>query len=239
MKTIILYFSYSGDAELLARSVQQVRRWQPSIPILVADDASDPMPQGVMGSDVHVFKTRYDRGGTGKGLAAVLGELRTMRDAMLCAHADYCIKLDPDCYVRDLRPLLPGQADGIPEPDFLGCEGARALLPMGCAYRISRWGVQRALEYIEERKCWQPGTYAEALTIWHVLALTRLPLQLLPADVGYLQGFRLSRGAVAPEVELAGIVHCGEPYMENNQAMRASRELAMTRMAYMRSLPFE
>lgn len=235
MKTIILYFSYSGDAELLAASVKRLRQWEPSIPILVADDAADPMPAGLIGSDVHLFKTRFARGGTGKGLEAVVGELRTMRDAMLCAHADYCIKLDPDVWVSDLRPLLPGA--NTPEPDFLGCEGARALLPMGCAYRVSKWAVKRALEYIESRKLWQPGAYAEALTIWHVLALTRLPMQLLELSTGYLQGFRLHRGRVPAEVASAGIVHCGEPYLEGKQAQRASRELAMTRMALLRALP--
>lgn len=228
MKTIILYFSYSGDAELLAASVKRLRQWEPSIPVLVADDAADPMPDGILGSDIQVFKTRFNRGGTGKGLEAVLGELRTMRDAMLCAKADYCIKLDPDVWVSDLRPLLPGA--NTPEPDFLGCEGARALLPMGCAYRVSKWAVKRALEYIESRKLWQPGVYAEALTIWHVLALTRLPMQLLEVSTGYLQGFRLERGHVPAEVASAGLVHCGEPYVEGKQALRCGRELAMTRM---------
>lgn len=233
MKTLILFFSYALDEPVLRLALQRVRALYPQLPIMVADDSAAPMqlhepwPAGVQ-----VFRTRYDRGGTGKGLPAVLGELRTMQDAMAAAGCDFCIKLDPDVWVNDLRPLLPGGvvAEGEPEPDFVGCEGARALLPMGCAYRVSKWAVKWCLDYLAKRKDWPQGAYAEALTIYHILALSRLPLYLLPSHVGYLTGFALGKRGVADGVADAGIIHCGEPHQEGGQLTRATRELTLTRM---------
>lgn len=233
MKTIILYFSYSADAAVLRLSVEQLLAVYPTAQVLVADDAAAPMPEGAMPEGVRVFRTRFNRGGTGKGLEAVRGELATMQEAMAATGADFCLKLDPDVWVRDLDPLLNGTPTGEPEPDFVGCEGARALLPMGCAYRISKWAVAWCLDYLKKRSTWQPGAYAEALTIWHMLALSRLPLSLLPASTGYLAGFHLStsgRPSVPEDVREAGLVHCGEPHAEAGQAMRATRELGLTRM---------
>lgn len=239
MKTVFLYFAYAGDEAVLRLSLARLLELYPQARVMVADDAAAPMTgKEPWPAVVQVFRTRYERGGTGKGLPAVLGELRTMDDAMRAAGADYCVKLDPDVWVNDLRPLLRGGvvAEGEPEPDFVGCEGGRALLPMGCAYRVSKWAVKWCLEYMAGRKAWPAGVYAEALTIYHILALSRLPLYLLPAHVGYLAGFALGGHGVAAGVDDAGLVHCGEPYQEGGQLVRAARELTLTRMAFLQSL---
>lgn len=233
MKTLILFFSFAQDEPALRLSLQRVRALYPQLPIMVADDSAAPMQaREPWPAGVQVFRTRYDRGGTGKGLPAVLGELRTMQDAMQATGADFCLKLDPDVWVNDLRPLLPGGVvtEGEPEPDFVGCEGARALLPMGCAYRISKWGVRWCLNYLAKRQDWPQGAYAEALTIYHILALSRMPLYLFPSHIGYLAGFSLSPRGVPESVATAGIIHCGEPYPEGEQLVRAPRELVLTRM---------
>lgn len=240
MNTLILFFSYAGDEAVLRLSLARLMEVYPQARIMVADDAVAPMTgQQPWPAGVQVFRTRYDRGGTGKGLPAVWGELRTMAEAMVAARCDYCIKLDPDVWVNDLRPLLPGGtvSTGEPEPDFVGCEGGRALLPMGCAYRISKWGVKWCLDYLSRRKSWPEGTYAEALTIYHILALSRLPLYLLPSSLGYLEGFALSPlPQHFVDCDLAGLVHCGEPYPEGGKLVRAGRELTLTRMKLLAAL---
>lgn len=233
MKTVFLYFAYAGDEAVLRLAVERLLALYPHAVVMVADDAAAPMPgKEPWPAGVQVFRTRYERGGTGKGLPAVLGELRTMDDAMRAAGADYCVKLDPDVWVNDLMPLLRGGvvAEGEPEPDFVGCEGGRALLPMGCAYRVSKWAVKWCLEYMVGRKAWPAGVYAEALTIYHMLALSRLPLALIESSAGYLSGFALGNRGVADGVADAGIIHCGEPYREGGQLTRATRELTLTRM---------
>lgn len=230
---LFLYFSYAADEAVLRLSVSRLLEVCPQARIMIADDAAAPMTgQQPWPAGVQVFRTRYDRGGTGKGLPAVHGELRTMQEAMRAADCDYCIKLDPDVWVNDLRPLLRGgiAAPGEPEPDFVGCEGSRALLPMGCAYCVSKWAVKWCLDYLSRRKDWPQGAYAEALTIYHILALSRLPLALIESSAGYLSGFALGNRGVADGVTDAGIIHCGEPHQEGGQLTRATRELTLTRM---------
>jgi hypothetical protein len=107
---------------------------------------------------------------------------------------------------------------------------------MGCSYRISKWAVKWCLNYLSRRKKWPEGTYAEALTIYHILALSRLPLYLIEATTEYLAGFALGASGVADGVADAGLIHCGEPYPERGQLTRATRELTLTRMSLLHLL---
>lgn len=236
---IYVYFSFSGDSDILALSVAQLRRVDPNATIWVAYDWRDPatVPAGCK-----EMRTRYPRGenGTGNGLPAVQGELEVFREILEQEKATYLVKVDSDVWVRDVSLYRPGFTvqEGLPEPDFVACEGARALLPMGCFYRVSKWAVQYALAYIARRttmNAWQHGTYAEALTIWHILALSHLRLHLIPGAVGYLSGFTLQGSSVPEAVHSAAIVHCGEPYQEQGQLTRAPRELTLTRMLLLSS----
>lgn len=243
--TIILYFCYEQDAAALQLSVESVRKVAPNVPIFVADDAAAPVKEKNAIKGVQWLTTNYNRGGTGKGLEAVQGELETMKAVLDAAKADYLIKLDPDVLVRDLNPLSAAwwTEAGKPHGDFVGMEGGRSLLPMGCAYRVSRWAVQFCLQQLKERS-FLPGTYAEALTIWHLLSLSQMPKVLHSSDHGLLVGARLEpsgcRGLLNFSYDLAdaAFIHCGEPYAENGQFTRASRELTMTRMLYLKNIFF-
>lgn len=236
---IYVYFSFSGDSDILALSVAQLRRVDPSATIWVAYDWRDPatVPAGCK-----EMRTRYPRGehGTGNGLPAVQGELEVFREILEQEKATHLVKVDSDVWVRDASLYRPGFTvqEGLPEPDFVACEGSRALLPMGCFYRVSKWAVQYAQAYIARRNtmnAWQHGTYAEALTLWHVVALSHLHLHLIPGAVGYLTGFTLQGTYPAEAVARAAIVHCGEPYQEQGQLIRAPRELTLTRMLLLSS----
>lgn len=236
---IYVYFSFSADSDILALSVAQLRRVDPGATIWVAYDWRDPatVPAGCK-----EMRTRYPRGehGTGNGLPAVQGELEVFREILEQEKATHLVKVDSDVWVRDASLYRPGFTvqEGLPEPDFVACEGARALLPMGCFYRISKWAVQYAQAYIARRNtmnAWQHGTYAEALTLWHILALSHLHLHLIPGAVGYLTGFTLQGSYPAEAVARAAIVHCGEPYQEQGQLTRAPRELTLTRMLLLSS----
>lgn len=237
---IYVYFSFSEDSDILALSVEQLRRADPSATIWVANDAAAPaaVPAGCK-----EIRTRYPRGehGTGNGLPAVQSELEVFRYIFEQEKAPHLVKVDSDVWVRDAALYRPGFTvqEGLPEPDFVACEGSRALLPMGCFYRISKWAVQYALAYIAHRttmNAWQQGAYAEALTFWHILALSHLHLHLIPGAVGYLTGFALGNRGVADSVADAGIIHCGEPHQEGGQLTRATRELTLTRMLLLQKL---
>lgn len=228
-----VYFSYKDDAAALRQSVASLRAAAgEDVPVCVVNDAAAPIPAEALPVGVVSVMSRYDRGGTGKGLEAVRGQLHALREVMQATGEDYAVKIDSDIFVRDVS-LLEVKRDGEPQADMLACEGARALLPMGCVYRVSRWAVAAALKLIEARDAlgWQDGVYAEALTLWHLLALTPLRLRLIPQALGYLQGFYLTAAGELPvEVQQAGVVHCGEPHYECGQLVRASRELTRTRM---------
>ena len=237
---IYVYFSFSGDSDILALSVEQLRRADPNATIWVANDAAAPaaVPAGCK-----EIRTRYPRGehGTGNGLPAVQGELEVFRYILEQEKATHLVKVDSDVWVRDVSLIRPGFTvqEGLPEPDFVACEGSRALLPMGCFYRISKWAVQYALAYIARRNtmnAWQHGTYAEALTLWHILSLSRLHLHLIPGAIGYLTGVTLQGSYPAEAVARAAILHCGEPYREGGNLIRAPRELTLTRMLLIQNL---
>lgn len=223
---VYVYFSFKGDEDALALSVAQLRRVDAGAQVFVANDrgARARLPQGC-----REVLTAYDRGGTGKGLAAVRGELEVFRYVLEVAEADELVKVDSDVWVRDVAPVV-----GVPG-DFVGVEGARALTPMGCFYKISRLAVCFCLEYMERRTRWQAGTYAEALTLWHLLALSRLQLVLVEAGGDVLSGFGLADGGhgMAPAVLNAALVHCGEPMRVGGELVRAGRELTLTRMAWL------
>ena len=235
---IYCYFTFADDSDALSISVEQLRRVDPAAVIYVANDAAAPatVPAGCI-----ELRTTYDRGGTGAGLPAVRGELETFRRILTATGEDYLIKIDCDMWVRDVSLFRPGftVAEGMPEPDFVACEGARPLSPMGCFYRISRWAVHYCLSAMADRDllvAWPPGAYAEALTMWGLLALSRLPLHLYPAALGYLTGYTLTGAALSPAVTSSALVHCGEPFFVGSEYHRAPRVLSLTRLLHLRDL---
>ena len=235
---IYCFFAFADDAAALSLSVAQLRRVDPTATIYVANDAAAPaaVPAGCL-----ELRTAYDRGGTGAGLPAVKGELETFRHILTATGEDYLCKVDCDMWVRDVSLFRPGftVAEGMPEPDFVACEGSRPLSPMGCFYRISRHAVEYCLKAVAQRDAlgaWPPGAYAEALTMWGLLALSRLPLQLYPSALGYRPGFTLTGAEFAPAVRTAALVHCGEPYFVGTEYHRAPRVLTLTRMLHLRDV---
>lgn len=236
---LYVYFSFAADAPALSMSVARLREVAgDAVEIAVVNDAAAPIPAEQLPPRVIHCMSRYDRGETGKGLPAVRGQLTALRDLMTATGEDYAIKIDSDVWVNDIS-LFEVERDGTPPADMLALEGSRALLPMGCAYRVSKWAVDAALKLMDERDKlgWQPGTYAEALTLWHLLTLTRLPLHLIPSALGYLTGFHLDDRSQVPESVLtAGIIHCGEPYPDGKDLHRAPRELTRTRFSLLRHL---
>ena len=234
---IFVYFSCKKDAEILQLSVASLRAaalqaGAPRPEIWVANDAADLIPGEQLPAGVQELRTNYERGGTGKGLDAVRGELAVFRIIFDATGADYLVKVDSDIFVQGWwQGIEPAHRAGAQVPaDFLAFEGARALLPMGGVYRLSRWAAKWLAEYFDRRQRWQPGVYAEALTMWHALALSRMCLQLVPAEAGVLGGFSLAATCAEP------FLHCGEPHAEGETIVRASRELTRTRMLLLRQI---
>ena len=229
---IYVYFTFKEDAAALALSVGRLREVVGAeARIFVVNDAAAPIPDEQIPRGVEHFRSNYERGGTGKGIAALRGQLEAIRGFLYATGEVYALKIDSDIWVNDLGPF-EREPDGTPPADMLACEGSRALLPMGCTYRLSRWAVEAALKLLDERpaRSWPRGTYAEAITLWQLLALTRLVLRLVPSHRGYLSGFYLPGSALPRAVAGAGLIHCGEPHMEGGELVRASRELTRTRM---------
>lgn len=229
---IYVYFTFKEDAAALALSVGRLREVVGAdARIFVVNDAAAPIPDEQIPRGVEHFRSCYDRGGSGKGIPALRGQLEMIRKLLHATGEAYALKIDSDIWVNDLGPFAR-EPDGTPPADMLACEGSRALLPMGCTYRLSRWAVESALRLLDERPAnsWPPGTYAEAITLWQLLALTRLSLRLVPSHRGYLSGFYLPGTTLPHAIASAGLIHCGEPHMEGGQLVRASRELTRTRM---------
>lgn len=226
---IYVYFSYKDDAEALRMSVASLRARDESAVVWVANDAAAPIPDADLPPLVKVLRTEYARGGTGAGLEAVRGQLEVFRHVLETEKAEHVVKVDSDIYVcRHWVGFEPGKNGFCPvEADMVAFEGARALLPMGGIYRISRHAVRYCTEYMDKRVRWQAGAYAEALTIWHMLAVSNLRLCLFPADARVLGGFdvedRWCGGGCC-------YIHAGEPHFEGGRLVRATRELTRTRM---------
>lgn len=229
---IYVYFSFKDDATTLAMSVARLRDIVgTSARIYIINDAAAPIPHELLPHGTLHRLSHYNRGGSGTGIPALRGQLETIRDLLRDSGATFALKIDSDIWVNSLSPFNH-EPTGTPPADFLACEGSRALLPMGCTYRLSRWAVDTALRLLDERPAhsWPPATYAEAITLWHLLTTTHLSLRLIPASLGYLSGFYLSHTSLPHAVSAAGLIHCGEPHLESGQLVRASRELTRTRM---------
>lgn len=230
---IYVYFTYSSDERMLAESVKRLRAVEPEAVVYIANDERDRahVPEGCKEA-----RTRYDRGGTGTGLAAVEGELMTMQYILEAEKADYVVKIDSDIWANKTSRLHMF-GDGTVEPDFLGYEGPGMLQPMGCVYRLSRWGVRAALDEVRHRwraREWsQTATYAEALTIFRMLCLApTLRVQLIPHAGHYLVGMHDDGYMNNPRAHNADFVHCGEPLAGG---VRVCREHAFTRMALLKA----
>jgi hypothetical protein len=230
---IYVYFSCSKDERMLAESVKRLRAVEPEAVVYIANDERDraSVPKGCKEA-----LTRYDRGGTGTGLAAVEGELMTMQYILEAEKADYIVKIDSDIWTYKTS-RLHRFGDGTVEPDFLGYEGPGMLQPMGCVYRLSRWGVRAALDEVRHRwraREWsQTATYAEALTIFRMLCLApTLRVQLIPHAGHYLVGMHDDGYMNNPRAHNADFVHCGEPLAGG---VRVCREHAFTRMALLKA----
>ena len=72
--------------------------------------------------------------------------------------------------------------------------------------------------------------------MWGLLALSRLPLHLYPAALGYLTGYTLTGAALSPAVTSSALVHCGEPFFVGSEYHRAPRVLSLTRLLHLRDL---
>lgn len=223
---IYCYFSCKRDERLLAASVVSLREAEPDATIYVANDERD---RAAVPAGCHEVLTRYNRGGSGTGLPAVEGELLTMKHILERERADFVVKIDSDVWVNNTSKLQP-YGDGMPEPDFLGFETSRMLLPAGPLYRLSKWAVKYALETTQGR--WRnnewnrEAAYSENLVIYHLVALTpTLHAQLIPWAGHDLVGMTDEENA--QRACLADAVHCGEPLSDGTPV---AREHALCRM---------
>lgn len=223
---IYCYFSYKSDERLLAASVASLRAAEPEAVIYVANDERD---RAAVPAGCHEVLTRYNRGGSGTGIAAVEGELLTMKHILEREKAAYIVKIDSDVWVNNTGKLHPFY-DGSPEPDFLGYETSRMLLPSGAMYRLSKWAVNQALETTQGR--WRnnewnrEAAYSENLVIYHLVALTpTLHAQLIPWAGHDLVG--MGDEPILSREKAADAVHCGEPLSDGTPV---AREHALCRM---------
>lgn len=226
---IYCYFSCARDELLLAASVASLRVAEPEAIIYVANDERD---RAAVPAGCHEVLTRYNRGGSGTGLPAVEGELLTMQYILEREKADYVIKIDSDVWLNDVEKLSP-RYDGEPEPDFLGYETGKMLLPAGPIYRLSKWAVKYALETTYSRlrsRGWNPqAAYSENLAIFHMVCLApTLRVRLIPWSYHGLVGMPDEENA--QRAFLADAVHCGEPLYDGTPVTREHALYRMYRM---------
>lgn len=241
---IYTYFCAKEDEALLAVSVARLREIDPRARVFVAVD-NDPARRAQVPSGCHAVPLcGIERVPARPGTPAVAFTLHSvtcmlgfMQTCMETYGATHCLKLDADMWVNDLHLLRPGEtvAPGLPEPDFVAPEAARALLPGPGCFRISRYACKWCIQYIRQGHRfhrWQPGPYAENIFLYHLMAQSRMPLHLIPYATGYLAGYTQTAGGIPEAVRTAGLVHCGEPLSTGH---RAPRETVLTRMLLLSS----
>lgn len=103
MKTAVIIFCYSGDADLLPLCVASAARALPSSPFILIDDAVNPLPEDVLAGvrAAHPGKIAYkqstwDRGGNLRGKQCIKGMLDEMIRAADATSAGIVVKLDCD-----------------------------------------------------------------------------------------------------------------------------------------------
>jgi hypothetical protein len=226
---IYCYFSCKKDELSLAASVARLREVEPDAIVYVANDTRDraAVPDGC-----REVLTQYDRGGTGTGLAAVEGELLTMRHIVSVEKTEFCTKIDSDVWVNSTEALQPKAGN---MHNFLGYETASMMLPTGCAYRLSTGAIEIVLQALQQRwndGAWNPdANYAENLTIYHLACLSsQLSVSLIPYHLGKLVG--MYDDGNTDRAMKAEVVHCGERLSDGR---RAAREHVFCRMALLKS----
>ena len=223
---IYCYFSCQRDERLLELSVESLRSADPEAVVYVANDERD---RAAVPPRCHEVLTRYNRGGSGTGIAAIEGELLTMKHILEREKADFVVKVDSDVWVNSVDKMQPIH-DGIPEPDFLGFETSRMLLPSGAMYRLSKWAVTHALEVTQSRwrnREWNPAAvYAENFVIYHLIGLApTIHSHLIPWAAHDLVG--MGDDPILSREMAAEAVHCGEPLADGSPI---AREHALCRM---------
>jgi hypothetical protein len=219
---IYVYFSCASDERILTLSVNRLKELDPNAIIYVANDQHD---RAAVPCGCHEALTQYDRGGTGIGLSAVEGELLTMQHILAKEHAEYITKIDSDVWLNSTQFLTPSDDT---DADFFGIETSRMLLPAGIVYRLSRRGINAALEFFYSRLAhneWSPfAHYAENFTIFHILSLVpSTNVELIPFARGIAAGFHDGKTHFFDST----VIHCGEP-LPGGQ--RVSRAHVLTRM---------
>lgn len=240
---IYVYFCCKEDESLLELSVARLRELvkNPVIVVGVDNDLESRarVPAGCYAVPVvlHRVPSKTMSPAMGFEFVSMLQMLEFMQMYMEHFGATQCLKLDADMWCNDLKLLTPGDtvAPGLPEPDFVAPEAARALLPGPGCFRVSIWAVRWCIKFIREGaryNRWCPGRYAENVFFYHLLAQSRMSLYLIPYVTGYLAGYTQSEKGIPERVLTAGLVHCGEPL---SNGLRVPREVVLTRMLLLKA----
>lgn len=153
----IVYFTFSGDQELIRNAIQAVDRLriklpQHSIYSFILDDAQHPLEQVPSCTEYH--RTTFDRRGNLNGAPCVKGMLEYYSKFINKYNLDWIVKTDSDCYINNLDWILDK------DPQVIGSVGTLNLpengeLPVdslifhsGACYALSRKNIELCRFYL-------------------------------------------------------------------------------------------
>jgi hypothetical protein len=141
MKVALVFFTYSGDAELLREAVKAVPRLRArghEVAVWVADDAASPLRPEDVPEGVRYLRTEFERGGNLNGAACVAGMADVYRCIMAAGEYRWLVKLDCDTWLNSLAWL-----EGVDDTrhSIVGTVHVRDYVSGAC-YALSRCAVE-------------------------------------------------------------------------------------------------
>lgn len=151
MKCALVFFTYKGDAQLLAtalRAVPQLTRGGNEVACYVVDDAAAPLGRESLPKWVHYMRTEFNRGGNLNGLECIAGMVGVYDAVMARGAYDWLIKADCDTYINGLEWLR-----GV-DPEVFSFVGTVHVNDhaSGACYAMSARGVATVKHALEEAK---------------------------------------------------------------------------------------
>lgn len=145
MRVALVFFTYAGDAELLAEAVKAVpalRARGDVVDVYVADDAAAPLPADAVPEGVEYMRTDFARRGNLNGAECVRGMAEVYAGIMRRGGYRWLVKCDCDTWLNSLEWVR--RVDAAVH-SIVGTVHVRDYVSGAC-YAMSRWAVERVAE---------------------------------------------------------------------------------------------
>lgn len=207
MRVALVFFTYAGDAELLAEAVKAVpglRARGDTVDVWVVDDAAAPLPVEAVPEGVEYVRSEFARRGNLNGAECVQGMAEVYAGIFRRGGYRWVVKCDCDTWVNSLEWLRRVDAA---RHSVVGTIHVRDYVSGAC-YALSRWAVERVAEALR-KPLWYGAAqrgYCEDRCFFHLCKEVCGGELGRPARDGEPHPLRLFHDWLhAPRVELAAL----------------------------------